>query len=174
MIRDNLLYYIAVAYNCVLSQYKCTLEYLEGLTERVNKVIVGESVEWFLDGSGQFCLRKGDIAPVNLPFAVGYLYNPITCQFLHINGGAARNEEYKKFEYIGGELKFMDSRYDITDWLNMQRWCGGAVPSGKCIALAWLIKNGLLGLMTYAEWANAELNLVDSCGDDVVVKLMGA
>jgi hypothetical protein len=174
MIGDNLLYYVAIFYNFAVEKYRNSLEYLEGLTERVNKVLVGESVEWIICEGGSQCIRKGDVAPVNFPFAVGYLYNPVTGQHLQLRGVTGqKQDEYKKFEYIGGELRFMDSKYDITDWLNGQRWSGAAAPCGKTIAIAWLIKNGLLGLMAYKEWEGAELNLVDSCGDDVVVKLRG-
>ena len=173
MIADNLLYYIAVSYNYFLEKYGVTLEYLEALTVRVNKVLVGESTEWIICSEGRQTIRKGDVAHVNFPFAIGYLYNPVTGQHLQLNGvgGGAKVEDYKKFEHIGGELRFMDSKYDITDWLNGQRWSGARVPCGRSIAMAWLIKNGLLGLMAYKEWEGAELNLVDSCGDDVVVRL---
>lgn len=175
MIGDNLIYYIAICYNFALAKYDTALQYLEGLTERVNKVLVGDNPEWIICNEGAQCIRRMDVAPVNFPFAVGYLYNSVTGQHLQLNGagGAVRAEEYKKFEYIGGELRFMHSKYDITDWLNEQRWGGATAPCGKSIAVAWLIKNGLLGLMTYKEWKEAELNLVDSCGDDIVVKLSG-
>ena len=172
MIRDALLYYIAVSYNFTVEKYNSVLDYLESLTERVNKVLVGESLEWIICNRGHQCIRKADVAPVNFPFAVGYLYNPVTGQYLQLNAGV-KQEEYKKFEYIGGELRFMDSKYDITDWLNGQRWSGVEAPCGKSIAMAWMIKNGMLGLMAYKEWEGAELNLVDSCADDVVVRLSG-
>jgi hypothetical protein len=175
MITDNLLYYIAICYNFMAVKYNSSLTYLECLSERVNKVLIGEEIHWLICNKGCNCIRKADVAPVNFPFAAGYLYNPMTGQHLQLNGAGAGSpvnpENYRKFEYIGGELRFMDSKYDITDWLNGQRWNGSVAPCGKSIALAWLIKNGLLGLMTYKEWEGAELNLVDSCGDDMVVKL---
>jgi hypothetical protein len=171
MITDNLLYYIAICYNFTAEKCNSLLEYLEGVTERVNKVIVGEPIEWLLFGNGSNCIRKADIAPVNFPFVVGQLYNPVMGTFLELKNLTSRQEEYKKFEYIGGELRFMNNKYDITDWLNNQRWSGSSAPSAKFIASAWLIKNSLLGLMAYKEWEEAELNLVDSCGDDLIVKM---
>ena len=157
----------------MLNKYGITFEYLEGLTSRVNKIALGESIEWLMGIQGDFLLRKDDIAHVNMPFAVGYLYNHINGQFLELNGSLARHDAYKKFDYMGGELRFMNSKYDITDWLNEQRWNGTTMPSGKCIIIGWLIKNKLLGLMAYKEWLTAELNLVDSCGDDLIIKLSG-
>jgi hypothetical protein len=172
MIIENLLYYIAICYNITLEKYRNMLEYLKNFTERVNKVLIGDAIEWIICNDGVQCIRKGDVASVNFPFAVGYLYNPLTNQFFQLTGNVKyKYEKYNKFDYIGGELRFMNNKYDITDWLNMQRWNGSVIPSEKSIAIAWLIKNGLLGLMAYNEWQDAELNLVDSCGDDVIMKI---
>jgi hypothetical protein len=169
MISDNLLYYIACSYNFLSSTYFYTLDYLEGLTKRVNKVVAGELNEWII--GSDYSIRKSDVAPVLLALSVGYYYVPETNMFIEC-GTRPVNDESKKFPYIGGEYKLNTTSYDITDWLNLQRWSGRVAPTPKQIIMAWLIKTNQLGFMMSSEWKSSECGLVDLNADDVVTKMM--
>jgi hypothetical protein len=169
MIKDNLLYYIALSYNYATAAYTSTLEYLSELTIRVNNLFIGESNQWVIGQT--YSLRLSDIAPILLPLAQGYLYIAEKEVFIKTGTRVLAEDAGKKFTYIGGEYKLNETKYDFTDWLNKQRWIGSEAPSPRQILMGWLIKTNQLGFMLSESWKQSECILVDSLGDDQIHKM---
>jgi hypothetical protein len=163
------LYYFSVGYNYIASKYSTSLEYLEALTARINKALLGESDEWII--GEQYCMRVADVAPSLRALCEGYTYVPEAGKFFECGVRAGENTAEKKFMYIGGEYKMNATTHDMTDWINGQRWVGKAAPSAKQIAMAWLIKTNQLGLMMTGGWKMSECLFVDELGDDHIIKM---
>jgi hypothetical protein len=174
MVGSDILYYLVTLFNKIIRLYNIICNYFKQLTVRVNKTLIGNDNIWIISNNG-LVVRQDDIALVNRPFISAYSYDVYNKMFLNINYKNISGQEFKSFDYIGGELRFISGdikiTYDITEWLSSQKYKGIAEPTILQILLAWAISNNQIGLLIYKDNDGSEVMFLDKMADEIVYKL---
>lgn len=168
--KSDIVYFFAMIFNKISDFIKCVLEYLEGLTRRVNKVLLNDD-GWIIanDFYMNSSLIHEDIE--------GYVYKNNTFRYTQ-----AVSEPVKEhgFEWIGMEFSYRKddavTTFDLTDWLAKQRIIGTEKePSPKEILIAWAIATNKLPVLCYTKInpGSAVIKLTNMEGDDVEVLWRG-